>query len=79
MSFATRAIDASPLRATATTSLRNSIGNAFGMLNILPAKTNPHRLGVNRSLGSPGGPVMRWALEQLSRLPQAGLPEMVGT
>ena len=30
---------ASPLRATATTSRRNSIGNAFGMINILPART----------------------------------------
>jgi hypothetical protein len=27
------------LRATATTSRRNSMGNAFGMLNILPART----------------------------------------
>ena len=31
-----------------------SVTNASGMLNILPARTNPHRLGVNRSLGSPG-------------------------
>ena len=27
--------------------LRNSMGNAFGMLNILRARTNPHGLGVN--------------------------------
>ena len=36
---------ASPLRATA--SRRNSRGKAFGVLNILPVRTNPHRQGVN--------------------------------
>jgi hypothetical protein len=34
------------------TSRRNSTGNAFGMMNILPARTNPHRQGVNRAGGS---------------------------
>ncbi len=37
-SFAIWDSGASPLRATATTSRRNSRGNAFGMLNILPAR-----------------------------------------
>jgi len=40
-------IGASPLRATATTSGRNSMGNALGMLIILPARRHPHRQGVN--------------------------------
>jgi hypothetical protein len=42
-----------PLAGTATTSLRYSIGNALGMTNILPARTNLHRQGVNRTGGGP--------------------------
>ncbi|MFZ2494929.1 MAG: hypothetical protein WAW60_04130, partial [Candidatus Saccharimonadales bacterium] len=42
------------LRATATTSSRNSLGNALGMVSILPAGTDsPHKLGVNQTLGRP--------------------------
>src|ERR1700712_4263199 len=40
-------------RATATTSSRNSFGYAFAMIDILPARTNPHRSGDNQTLGSP--------------------------
>ena len=36
-SFAIWAIGASPVRATATTSSRNSLGWGFGMVHILPA------------------------------------------
>src|SRR6185312_11178115 len=54
-SFAICDSGASPLRATATTSRRNSMGNAFGMPIILPARTDPHRQGVNRGGGSPTG------------------------
>src|ERR1700749_5175365 len=43
--------DASPLRATATTSRRNSVGKAFGVLIILPARTNPHGQGVDSAGG----------------------------
>lgn len=35
------------------TSARNSAGNGFGTRSILPARTNPHRSGVNRTGGSP--------------------------
>src|SRR2546423_82451 len=52
-SFAICAIGAWPLRATATTSRRNSMGNGLGMSIILPARTNPHIQGVNRAGGSP--------------------------
>src|SRR3954447_6016543 len=38
-SFAICRIGASPRRATATTSRRNSGGKAFGTMNILPART----------------------------------------
>jgi hypothetical protein len=41
------------LRATATTSRRNSRGNAFGMTTSFQRGANPHRQGVNRSRGSP--------------------------
>ncbi len=40
-------------RATATTSSRNSAGNALGMVTILPVRANPHRSGANQTLGSP--------------------------
>jgi hypothetical protein len=35
------------------TSARNSAGNGFGTSLILPARTNPHRSGVNQTGGSP--------------------------
>jgi hypothetical protein len=44
---------ARPRRATATTSSRNSLGDGFGMIGILPARPKPHRSGVNRTLGRP--------------------------
>src|SRR3712207_8260441 len=47
------ATDASPLRATAITSRRNSGGNGLGRMLILPARPQPHRQGVNRTGGSP--------------------------
>jgi hypothetical protein len=37
-----REIDASPLRATAITSRRNSGGNGLGTMLILPARPQPH-------------------------------------
>src|SRR6202042_1126709 len=42
---------ASPLRATATTSRRNSRGNAFGMANILPARTKSSQARSQPSWG----------------------------
>src|SRR5687768_7131652 len=47
------ATDASPLRATAMTSRRNSAGNGLTTMLILPARPQPHRQGVNRTGGSP--------------------------
>jgi hypothetical protein len=44
---------ASLRRATATTSRRNSAGNALGMVTFLPVRTHPHTSGVNQTLGSP--------------------------
>lgn len=52
-SFAIWRSGASPLRATAMTSARNSAGNGFGTRLILPARRNPHRSGVNQSGGNP--------------------------
>ncbi|WP_231513527.1 helix-turn-helix domain-containing protein, partial [Mycobacterium paragordonae] len=56
-----------PLRATAMTSARNSAGKGFGTILILPARTNPHRSGVNRTGGSPKSNVP--VLERLRRGP----------
>ena len=53
-SFAICARGVSPLRATATTSRRNSSGYGFGMTAILQAATiGHHTSGVNRTLSSP--------------------------
>src|SRR3954451_7165667 len=52
-SRATWETEASPLRATAMTSRRNSAGNGLGTMPILPARPKPHRQGVNRTRGSP--------------------------
>ena len=46
-SRATWETEASPLRATAMTSRRNSAGNGLGTMLILPARPKPHRQGVN--------------------------------
>jgi hypothetical protein len=43
-SFAICDSGTSPLRATATTSRRNSAENGFGMTNILPARTRPSQV-----------------------------------
>src|ERR671920_1981166 len=56
--LATCAIDWSPCRATAITSRRNSLGNGLGTMLILPARPQPHRQGVNRTLGSPVTPLV---------------------
>ncbi len=52
-SFAIWRSELSPLRATATTSRRNSEGNALGMVTSFPARTNPHTTEVNRTRGRP--------------------------
>src|SRR5690606_35599180 len=61
-SFAICANGASPLRATATTSRRNSAGNAFGMTDILPARnrssqvrSQPNRGQTQAGNGDGGG------------------------
>src|SRR5215831_601617 len=61
-SFAICETGACPLRATATTSRRNSIGNGLGTLIILPARTDPHRQGVNSTGGSPLRPYHQFGL-----------------
>ena len=50
-SFAICDNGASPLRATATTSRRNSRGNAFGMANILPARNKSSQARSQPSWG----------------------------
>jgi hypothetical protein len=50
---ATWAIDWAPRRVAAITSRPNSSGQGVRKLRIAPGRTNPHRQGVNRTLGSP--------------------------
>src|SRR5690606_6685875 len=57
-SFAICANGASPLRATATTSRRNSAGNAFGMTDILPARNRSSQV---RSQPNRGQTLVTWA------------------
>ena len=62
-SLAISAIEASPLRATATTSSRNSFGWGLGTINILPAvppgttdQMSPTRAAVPLFVEHPAGP-----------------------